>query len=204
MSTTTSVHRSIRRWLNDLLEDDWTPIHLESRFRSSEDDRPLAWVEEVGATSSSGQRVGMIPQGDFQRTAGFVVTLFPSPGELPQQSTLAAMELKEMLMRSVEVGVVSFTPEPGIPTAIHPPMKFPVWDYEGVPVTGRNRQGPETPFQYADVLDVSGRAIPDPESESLYSVALSLRLRWWTGGAVALPGEVIAASMDGRFTPVEP
>lgn len=204
MSTTTSVHRSVRRWLNDLLSDDWT-IHLESRFRSGEDvGRPLAWVEQVGATSNSGARIGGIPQGDYARSAAFVATLLPAGGELPQESTVEAMELAEMLQRSVEVGVVTFTPEPGTPTLVHPPMRFPVWDYDGVPVKGRNRQGPADPFQYADVLDVSSRAIPDPDSETLYAVALSLRLRWWTGGAVALPGEVIAETMSGTYTPIEP
>lgn len=190
------MHRSARRWTAYLLGDDWI-VRTEQRLASEEDEgRNLAFVELATSPSTLFARSGGpgVPQGDVRRSITVAATLLPAPLETPQESTLQATELAEMLDMAVTAGTV--LPDG---TSFSNPREIPLWDWTGVPVRGPGRGGPDAAVSYAEVQDHGARVIPDPQDDRLYSIVLTMRMTWWSGGRSG-PGGPLAV---GGVSPEE-
>lgn len=176
------VHRSLRRWTTLVLGDDWI-VRTEQRLSSPDDlSRDTAFVE-IAVPSTTVSARSAIPQGNVDRMATFSVTLLPAPSATPQESSLRAYELAETLQSAMEIGLVTDTG--GFYCW---PMSFPLWSWEGVPIVGTGRAGPQSPpLVFAEVHDLSVRPLPDPDDDRLYSVIMTLRAMWRAAGRAGFP-----------------
>jgi hypothetical protein len=213
MSSHASVHRSLRRWLSMLLGETWT-LRMEERGLVVPDDkRPMGNVIPVpGATSQTLFARASIPQGDVQRGQTFTVTLYPPITGDVRECRNRAQLLAESLDDAVVSGVsYSGPPIPGlgvqpgqmtyldrIEFSVSPPLRLPLWNYSGVPVTGASRAGPDDPVGWMEAEDVAVQAIPDPEDDKRWTVQCTLRVTWWDGGRAR---ELLTVPPDATSVP---
>jgi hypothetical protein len=184
--TSVDVQRSIRRWLWMALGDAaWTL--RDSRFEVPDDQRPAGYVDQASAVSMPFAR-SSVPQGDVQMRTTFSLQLYPSVEGSAEDCDARARRLADELGRCVVMGVV--VPGPS-PVVLGGPLSLPLWDFEGVSLD-ELPVGP--PVGVADVDSVGARAIPDPLDDRRWTVAVDLRVSWWTGGRsrLSVPEEIVA------------
>ncbi len=202
MSVEESLHRSVRRHIGRALEADadselWQVV-LEERAIPIET-RPVAVVHMIAPVTPERYTRRSIPQGIILRNTTFVTTLYPAPGDTARASTWRARRLASLLQDSVEIGLSD--EEAG--EALSYPFQLPVYDWDTLPEEDREvLPGPETPWQWATVMDVSTQVIPDPADDRLYTVVLTTRLRYQRPGRIRTHGE--AALPFAESMPVSP
>lgn len=145
------------------------------------DHRPLAvvaWVTPV--TTERGLRASM-PQGLILRYMGLVVTAYPTKGGTPRDATVEASRVASTLQDLVEVGLED--PDADPPVAVSYPLHVPIYDYDLLPVGDRDRLPPPGGvIQQAMIVDHSVQPIPDPADDLLWTVVLTLRVRYYRPG----------------------
>lgn len=148
-----------------------------------DDKRPMGNVIPVpGATSQTLFARATIPQGDVQRGQTFAITLYPTTTGDARECRNRATLLAEALDDAVVSGVSYADVDPAEEYSVSPPLRLPLWDYAGVPVTGASRAGPADPVGWMEAEDISVQAIPDPEDDKRWTVVCTVRLTWWDGG----------------------
>jgi hypothetical protein len=180
------LHRSLRRFVWQALPEDWR-VRTE-RQDVTPDERELCVVEAASGVTTTRARVS-IPQGNVTKLMAFSAMAYPALGTTARESRLAAQAITDLLDAAFTYGLV----EDG--ANIGAPFRLPVYDFAGVPVSGKSRAGPDDPYGYAWVDSLSVRAIQDGDDHLRFTVACDLRLSWEAGGRV-LPAQPAARSMD--------
>lgn len=210
----TDIKRSIRRYLLLTLDDDWT-VRLERR-EVADDARPVG-VVQTGALSVLRARES-IPQGEVESLLPITISFYPAvpvapdkpkegdpPFDVNRQADFAADALKSRLERLFLHGMTVTTDnEDGSKRHWAGPFRVPLWDYDGIPLTGPDRAGPEDPH---DVLwvqreSLSVNAIQDPEDDTRYAVVAEFRVTVEEPGRIADPAEgYVVEGLTGRWLP---
>lgn len=189
-----NVHRSARRWLSLVLPSPpWSVSLEEGREALPDDDRPVAIVTPVGNMANLFAR-GSAPQGDVHRQLPMSMALYPEVADERRAGRLAAADLSQLVLDAISIGLVK---DDGSNLCL--PLTMPLWNYEGVPITGATRAGPADPFTFMEVEDPVVTAIPDPEDDRRWSVQVTFRATWWTPGRI-VPGPVTGSMPPGAIT----
>lgn len=183
------IHRSLRRHIALVLTQPWK-VRTE-RQPTTPDERPVCVVEAASGVTTGRSRVS-IPQGDVEKLQAYSAMAYPEIAATARESRLEAYRIQQLLDDAITHGIVEG--EGAATVNIGAPFRIPVYDYEGVPVTGRDRQGPVQPYGYAWVADLSVRAIQDTLDALRFTVTCDMRLSWEAGGRIA-PEAPIAQSM---------
>lgn len=194
--TAEDIARSLQRYYSTMLGD-----NAEGRWQwrlqreeVADDKRPVA-VLELGVERSTQAR-NAIDQGNVIVAMPFTVTLYPPIAE-PRPAGQLARQLSSWLLDAVAIGIDLGTyTRLGRKRPVAGPMRLPLWDYAGVPLTGAGRAGPAAPADHLWVEDVTARPIQDPQDARRWTVASDVRVSWEKPGRVA-PAVPIAA----RFLP---
>lgn len=175
----TDIARSIKRYLSLMWDEDsgWT-IRTERRV-VKDDQRPVAVVllgqkQILRARSSRNQ--GMVVEG-----MPLTLYAYPPVGEDERLANAAAEELADLLM---DVFTTGLSPDPKDVDQDPPwysrsgPFRLPLWDYAGVPLTGKGRAGPEEPHDviWVDPDSVTVQNLEDPQDAKRRTVVLEARL----------------------------
>lgn len=172
------VHLSARRFFAELLGPDWTTRAEERRTVLPDDERPFAAVVATSPVATSFARA-TVPQGDVRRSLSLTAVLYPLVLSEPRLARAAAADLADLADRALLLGVVV----PGPPErSLSAPLTLPLWDYGAVPVEGPARAAAVLPLSSASIEDHGARAIRDEEDDRRWTVAVNLRVSWWSGG----------------------
>lgn len=203
-----NVHRSVRRWVALLLPSPPWTLRLEDAMEARpDDDRPYGIVQPVTNVDTVFARA-TIPQGDVRRQTTMSITLYPGltavdSGDVlsRREARLQATQLAQLLLDGLEVGVLDASVTPN--RQYGGPLKLPLWEYAGIPVTGAGRAGPVLPYGSVDVENPTARPIPDDDEGRRWTVQVSFRAQWWAAGRarVAMPAEPIIRTVPGSFKP---
>ena len=206
------VARSIRRYLDPVLDDAWT-IRLERR-EVADEDRPVA-VVETGPESTLRAREA-ITQGEVESLMPITITLYPPLGPDPAEeedppadpiraARQAAAQLASGLNRWLAYGLTVTTDlEDGGKRHWAGPFRIPLYDYAGVPLTGPDRAGPKEPH---DVLwvpreSVSVEPIQDTDDLRRWSVVCNFRVTVEAPGRERAEDEgYVAEGIEGSYAP---
>jgi hypothetical protein len=73
------------------------------------------------------------------------------------------------------------------------PLVLPLWDYEGVPITGPEKAGPADPHDVLWIIQgsLSVNAIQDPDDPLRWTVVANFRVSVERPGRVAAPDEMM-------------
>lgn len=187
--------RSIRRFVMNAFGSPPWRVRV-GRARVADEDRPVAVIESVAPAVTLQART-TIPQGDVQRQQTIAVSLYPTmvddAGEpLSEQAAgQAAASAAERLSNALLFGLVF---DDG--TVLSAPLRIPVYDFSGVPLTGPTRAGPDEPYGWLDVEDAPVRALVDPDDVRRWTVTGTLRVSWWQSGRIRPPAPT-ASTMPG-------
>lgn len=212
---TTDIKRSIQRYLAETLDEDWT-IRTQRR-QVQDEDRPVA-VIQTGQESVLRAREART-QGEVESLVPVTITCYPAVPTAPEdedpdapfdsvrEAEHAATVLVTHLRRLITIGLTVTTDlEGGGKRHWAGPFRIPLYDYADVPLTGKDRGGPED-FEPHDVLWVQRdslqvRPIQDPEDDTRYTVVCEFRVTVEEPGRVPAADEsYIADSIKGSFHP---
>lgn len=189
--TVDDIHRSLRRAIAVVLTEPWK-IRTE-RQPTTPDERPVCVVEAASGVTTGRSRA-TIPQGNVTKLQAFSAMAYPEiPDEeggeaaTARQSRAGAYAVQQLLDDAFTHGLVIDGQNVGAP------FRLPIYDYDGVPVVGRNRQGPSDPYGIAWIDDLNVRALQDPLDVLRWTVVCDLRLSWEAGGRVGLDGPIARA-----------
>lgn len=197
MNNVEDVTRSLRRYVAQMLGSPPWKVRLE-RMRVSDDERPVAVVDESGSLTTTFSRARMLNTGDQRRQQSYAIVCYPVVGAQASDSAAEARRVRSLLMAGFSRGLVT---DDSPPVNIGAAWYFPIYDFDGVPVTGAGRAGPADPYTYAEVDETFNvRPIQDAVDELRFTVVANLRVRWWEGGRIP-PVAPIAESMPGQFAP---
>lgn len=185
------VHRSLRRFVALVLTEPWT-VRTE-RQPVTPDERQIAVIEPSSPLTTGAARV-TIPQGNVSKVMSFAAMAYPSVEATGAESRQVAQAVADLLDRAFSSGLV----DADTGESVGAPFRIPVYDFDGVPVKGRNRRGASTPYGYAELDDLSVRVIQDPLDPLRFTVAVGLRLSWEQGGRLA-GSAPIARTMPPTF-----
>lgn len=177
------IHRSLRRYAAQAL-DGWTVRTQRSEVKDTE--RPLAVVEPASPITTTFARA-TVPQGDVSKVQAFSVMAYPALGDTPNESRLAASQVQQLLDAIITRGMVD---DDG--ASIAPPLRIPIYDYDGVPVVGAGRAGPVAPYGWAWVEDHSANIVQDPLDHLRFTVPLDVRLSWAEAGRRVPDAPIVA------------
>lgn len=196
------VLRSLRRYVSLLLgSPPWT-VRIQ-RTRVSDDERPVAIIEESGPLTTPHSRAGTINQGDVQKQQTYTIVCYPALSATAGESREVAGTLRSLLDAGFSRGLVDDSTAP--PTNIGAPWRFPLYDFAGVPVTGIGRRGPSMPYGYANVDDFNVRPVQDAMDELRFTVLATARVSWWQGGRVPPTGPTVRqGGVTGTFEVLAP
>jgi hypothetical protein len=199
--------RSVRRFVSKALKSPPWSV-LTERSEITDQMRPVALVEAATPSSQFGTAPrATVEQGMVGRQQTLAVTLFPVGTETvagkvrqlpPSEARRLANEAAVQMERAVLFGLVPDEDDSGTWPWRTPPLRIPVFDFEGVPTVGANRAGPDAPYAWMSVEDAGFRSLQDPQDTRRWSVVGTLRLSWQLGGRVAPPAP-LAGSMLGSF-----
>lgn len=192
------LHRSLRRYISLVLVQPWR-VRTE-RQPVTPDERELCVVEPSSGVTTGRHRVS-IPAGNVEKLMAFSAMAYPAMGATASESRVEAQRIATILDNAFTNGLVDETD--GVQTNIASPFRVPVYDFLGVPVTGKSRAGPSEPYGYAWLDDLSVRSIQDSLDHLRYTVTCDLRLSWEQGGRI-LPSAPLAKAMPGGFDPPGP
>lgn len=185
------IHRSLRRYIAQVLVKPW--IVRTERQPVENDQREVCVVEPASALTTGKARVA-IPQGNVEKLQAFSAMAYPALMETARESRHEAQRVATLLDQAFTLGLVEGERNIG------GPFRLPVYDYDGVPVTGADRAGPDDEYGFAWVADLSVRPIQDPLDYLRFTVACDVRLSWEQGGRI-LPVAPVAVGMPGTFEP---
>lgn len=206
---TTDIKRSIQRYLEGTLTDDWT-IRTQRR-QVSDEDRPVA-VVDTGEESVLRARESRT-QGEVESLVPVTISCYPplpvapededpdAPFDAIREADLAAAQLATHLRRWMMIGL-TVKDKDGRHWA--GPFRIPLYDYAAVPLTGKDRGGPVDPH---DVLWVQReslkvRPLQDPEDDLRWTVVCEFRVTVEEPGRVRGEEEGYEAErLTGRFFP---
>lgn len=190
--------RSIRRMIAVGMEKvERYDLHTQ-RMQVADDARPAGLVEPSTVAIALGNPRTTVVAGDVQKQQTFAVILYVDFDETedPRASRLRAHQHAQRLDDIVTLGLVS---DDDPPVSICAPFTVPLYDYEGVPISGPDRAGPADPYAFAEVTAWTVQPVQDPLDDRRWSVAGSMRVTWWDAGrdddVNALPTE----SMPGAW-----
>lgn len=210
----TDIKRSIQRYLEGTLDEDWT-IRTQRR-QVSDEERPVAAV--MTGQMSPLRAIEARTQAENESLVPVTITAYPAvpaappeeadpeePFDAIREADLAAAKLKTQLHRLFTIGL-TVTTEPSKDVIRHwaGPFRIPLYDYAGVPVTGPDRGGPEDPH---DVLWVQREslqvnALQDPEDDLRYTVIAEFRATVEEPGRIVPDEEgYVADHIQGAFYP---
>lgn len=184
------VLRSLRRYLALTLESPPWKIRVERR-EVKDEHRPVAVITDGPITPVRARTA--LTQGNIEELMPVSLTLYPplseSSTDAIRASRLEASKLKAQLRDLLMIGLRITTTEDGRTRHWAGPLRLPLWDYDGVPVTGEDKGGPEDPHDVLWIVDSSlnVNAIQDPEDVRRWTVVATFRV------SVERPGRVPAA-----------
>lgn len=183
--------RSLKRLVAEALPEPWT-VRLEAA-QYQESERPLAIVDTVGDLTRTGVKP-TIPGGQHVMAQTFVITAYPAVGDDPREARAEATRALRALDEMVTVGMVTRHGED-----LGGPLRLPMWDYDGVPLTGPdrgNRQNGWWQCMWAESW--AGRVIADPQDDRRWTVPYTLRLTWDASGRVG-PDAPLLRQISGKL-----
>jgi hypothetical protein len=190
---TDDLHRSLRRFIAQVLGEPWR-IRTE-RQPVTPDERELCVVEPASPVTTGKHRVS-IPQGNVEKLMAFSAMAYPTMGATARESRAEAQRIATLLDDAFTFGLVDSDSGANVAS----PFRVPVYDFLDVPVSGKSRAGPETPYGFAWVADLTVRTLQDTLDHLRFTVACDVRLSWERGGRLP-PEAPIAVGMPGGFTP---
>jgi hypothetical protein len=185
------IHRSLRRFIWQALPDGWK-VRTE-RQPVADNERPVCVVEPSSPLTTGLARTS-IPQGNVEKLQSFSAMAYPVLGQTAAASRVEAQAIATALDQAFTVGLVEG--EGADAVNLGGPFMLPVYDFDGVPVSGRDRAGPADPYGYARVEDLAVRPLQDPVDYLRYTATCDLRLRWEQGGRLVAP-----APLAGSIVP---
>lgn len=179
--------RSIRRYLTGVLPGPPWTIRLERR-EVRDDARPVA-VVDVGPQQVPRARETRF-QGEWEWMAPVTVSCYPELADNEQDAAAGARAVRTQLLRLIVNGI-PLVDDTGRNWA--GPFRLPLWDYEGVPLKGAGKAGPEFPM---DVIwvgrdSLTADAIQDTDDPKRWSVILEFRASIEAPGAQPVPPEPV-------------
>jgi hypothetical protein len=180
------IHRSLRRQIAIVLTEPWK-VRTE-RQPVTPDDRPVCVVESSSPVTTGKSRVS-IPQGPVEKMMAFSAMAYPELGATARESRLEASRVQQLLDDTFTHGLVE--QQGSSEVNIGAPFRVPVYDYENVPVVGRNRQGPADPYGFAWIANLAVRSIQDTADPLRFTVACELRLSWEAGGRLPASAPIV-------------
>lgn len=191
------LHRSLRRYVAAVFGKPW--VVRTERQPVRDDDREVIVIEPASGVTTGRHRVS-IPQGGVEKIMAFSAMAYPALMTTSRESRHEAQRVADLLDGVFTLGLVEELRE-GVQTNLGAPFRVPVWDYDGVSVTGRDRAGPDDPYGLAWVSDLSVRAVQDPVDSLRFTVACDLRLGWLQAGRAALTGPEVRSMLGTFVTP---
>lgn len=158
MRTNADALRSLKRYAALMLGDDWE-VRLPGEEGTFE--RPFARVVVADAAQYRAATKYLT-----EAFAPFAVYTYPAKGATADEALMGALGVEEMLFQGFHVGV----PDEGSP------MRVPLYDYDGVPLSEPSLARFE--HDYLRVSDLSTRHFADPDDRTLWSVVTDVRLSW--------------------------
>lgn len=173
------ILRSVRRYLAMTLEaPPWT-LRVERR-EVKDEERPVG-VVVAGALSTSKARTSLI-QGDVTEVMPVTITLYPAVADATadgiRAGRLEASKLKSHLNELINTGLTVEAQVEERTVQFAGPFRMPLWDYEGVPLTGEERAGPDDPHavMWVDEASANVQAIQDLEDATRWTVVANFRV----------------------------
>lgn len=189
------IHRSLRRYIAQVLVEPWK-VRTE-RQPVTPDERRICVVEPSSPVTTGKHRVS-IPQGNVEKLMAFSAMAYPAIFGTAREGRLEAQRIASLLDQTFTLGLVDGE---GVEAVnIGAPFRVPVYDFLGVPVTGRSRAGPTDHYGFAWVADLSVRTLQDTLDHLRWTVACDVRLSWEQGGRIVAQAPT-AADMHGSFEP---
>lgn len=197
----TDIARSIKRYLSLMWDEDsgWT-IRTERRV-VTDDQRPVA-VVLLGDKRIIHARTS-VNQGMVEEAIPLTLYAYPAPGTDEREAQAAADDIKATLW---DVFTLGLSPEEGEEApwfSKSAPFRLPLWDYAGVPLTGKKRAGPKEPHDviWVDPDSLSAQNLEDPQDAKRRTVVVEARLSIRRPGRREEEGEPVTG-LEGDFKPV--
>lgn len=193
------VLRSLRRYVALILGSPPWRVRLQ-RTRVSDDERPVAVIEESSPLTEPFSRAGHASQGDVQQAQTFALMCYPTfdSTQAVAESAERARQLKRLVHAGFARGLVT---DDAPPKNIGMPWRIPVYDFATVPIAGtpQERSGPAEPYMHADVgRGFNTRAIQDPLDEFRWTVVANVPVTWWAAGRIR-PDAPLAERVPGGW-----
>lgn len=191
MWTPDDAVRSVRRYLGMTLDSPPWRLRVERR-EVRDDERPVGVVLD-GPISTQRARTA-INQGNVEEILPITISLYPaiatSTDDGIRQGRLEASELKTQINQLFNTGLIVKVGE----RHFAGPFRIPLWDYEGVAVSGKDKAGPTDPHDVLWVVEnsLSVEAIQDPEDQSRWGVIANFRVTLERPGRIPSEDEMSA------------
>jgi hypothetical protein len=191
------IQRSIRRYVAMALESPPWKVRVERR-EVRDEERPVG-VVLIGPVTPLRARSSLI-QGNIEEAMPVTVNLYPAIAEGSaddiRTSRLEAAKLKALLADLMTIGLTVTSEEEGRVRNWAGPMTLPLWDYDDVPVTGKDKAGPTNPHDVLWIIpgSLTTSAIQDPDDSHRWSVIASFRVSVERPGRVAPEEETMTVT----------
>lgn len=171
------------------------PWKLRVERREVRDEERPVGVIVSGPVSTMRARSSRI-QGNIEEVMPITVNLYP---ELPEGNAddlrdgrLEASRLKSQINNLMAIGLTIKTEEEGRRRDWAGPMVLPLWDYDGVDLTGKDKAGPDDPHDTLWIVQgsLSTNAIQDVDDPRRWSVICNFRISIERPGRVPDPDEI--------------
>jgi hypothetical protein len=116
--------------------------------------------------------------------ATLTLTAYPPVESSPRVSLYNANEVLGAVQACVNRGLFLAPVGDANPVRFSKPTLIPLFDYDGVPLEGPGRAGPDDPYGYMDVDELTGRVLPDVDDDARFSVVMDFSLSFFARGAV--------------------
>ena len=179
------VIRSVQRWsalaLYATSNSPWPVEIVEEQVPDLP--RPFAIVSPLSPVRPVSFTSGLEGQ-PIRYNATLSLTAFPSYEGGARVANAEAYRVLGGIQACVLRGLFLAPVGDDFPVRFAHPTLIPLFDYEGVPVSGPNRAGPDVPYAQMDIDDFGGRVIPDPDDDARFTVVCDIVLSFFGQGAV--------------------
>jgi hypothetical protein len=201
MYSDTDIARSIRRYLSLMWDEDSGWEIRIARKVVADDQRPIA-VVLLGDRRPLSARTSR-HQGNVVEELPITIYAYPAVGEDEEAATVAAGEIKDLLLRVFEHGL---SPDPKDADqepawlAKAGPFNIPLWNYDGIAL---DKPGPEEPHDviWVDVKSLTGQNLEDPQDGKRRTVVVEFRASIERAGRTVPDGPPVA-ELPGGFKPI--
>lgn len=156
MRTANDAVRSMKKYLAEVLGDDW-----EVRLWSDEGTfvEPFARIAESSPTTYSSRRLWT------DITKALQIHLYPPAATSTSAAMTVARDLEQVLVGAIELGI-----------GLGWPRRIPLWDYDGVSL----EQGSDTreTYDFMRVTDFTVTSIQDTDDPNRVVVVADVRVTW--------------------------